>query len=152
MSSPDHALLDVRGVAKTYRIGQRYLEVFADAGTAWARGAKPQTMTVTAERDLQEELPEVDLRHLRRLTDDTGIFQHCTYVTPNRELGYTTDGSAIQYNLDARPWAIVRGKDGVSLGRTPVALDGRSVRVELVSPKTQGAVRLTVRYAPPSPR
>jgi len=38
-----------------------------------------------------EELPEVDLRHLHALTDDTGILQHCQYVVADRRSGYHTD-------------------------------------------------------------
>lgn len=38
-----------------------------------------------------EELPEVNLRHLRRLTDDTGLLQHAIYSTPDREHGYCSD-------------------------------------------------------------
>ena len=38
-----------------------------------------------------EELPEVDLRHLETLTDDTGILQHCQYSTPDRRHGYCAD-------------------------------------------------------------
>jgi len=39
-------------------------------------------------------IPELKLDHLRRMTDDTGIFQHCIYAIPWREHGYTTDDNA----------------------------------------------------------
>jgi hypothetical protein len=38
-----------------------------------------------------EELPELDLRHLRSMTDDTGILQHAIHTTPDRQHGYCTD-------------------------------------------------------------
>ena len=38
-----------------------------------------------------EELPEVDLRHLHALTDNTGILQRCQYAVPDRRGGYCTD-------------------------------------------------------------
>jgi len=38
-----------------------------------------------------EELPELDLRHLRSLTDNTGILQHAIYTTPDRNHGYCID-------------------------------------------------------------
>jgi len=41
-----------------------------------------------------EELPEPNLRHLRTMTDDTGILQHAIYSTPNRREGYCTDDNA----------------------------------------------------------
>jgi len=41
-----------------------------------------------------KELLKVDLRHLRRLSDDTGLFQHATFTMPNYDDGYTTDDNA----------------------------------------------------------
>jgi glycosyltransferase involved in cell wall biosynthesis len=40
------------------------------------------------------EVPEPALDHLRRLTDDTGLYQHATFTIPNREHGYCTDDNA----------------------------------------------------------
>ena len=39
-------------------------------------------------------LPEINLSHLRNLTDDTGIIQHAKYVVPYRRHGYCTDDNA----------------------------------------------------------
>jgi len=39
-------------------------------------------------------LPELDLAHLERLTDDVGILQHATFSIPNRHHGYCTDDNA----------------------------------------------------------
>ncbi|MDW7738830.1 MAG: glycosyltransferase family 4 protein [Bacillota bacterium] len=39
-------------------------------------------------------LPEVNLKHLRNITDDTGIFQHALFATPDRNHGYCTDDNA----------------------------------------------------------
>jgi glycosyltransferase involved in cell wall biosynthesis len=36
-------------------------------------------------------LPEINLDHLKILTDDTGILQHAKYIIPNRFEGYCTD-------------------------------------------------------------
>ena len=41
-----------------------------------------------------ESTPELNLAHLRRLSDDVGIFQHATYATPDRNHGYCTDDNA----------------------------------------------------------
>ncbi|MHC4334683.1 MAG: hypothetical protein ACYSUP_02360, partial [Planctomycetota bacterium] len=40
------------------------------------------------------EVPEPSLDHLRRMTDDTGMFQHAKFTVPWREFGYTTDDNA----------------------------------------------------------
>ena len=40
------------------------------------------------------KLPPINLNHLKKLTDDTGILQHAKYSTPRRTEGYTTDDNA----------------------------------------------------------
>lgn len=40
------------------------------------------------------ELPEVNLRHVKTLTDDTGILQHAVYSVPRYEDGYCIDDNA----------------------------------------------------------
>lgn len=40
------------------------------------------------------ELPDLDLTHLRTLTDDSGIIQHATFAVPNYDEGYATDDNA----------------------------------------------------------
>ena len=39
-------------------------------------------------------LPEVDLRQVLTLTDDTGLLQHAKFATPDRPHGYCTDDNA----------------------------------------------------------
>lgn len=40
------------------------------------------------------DLPEVNLTHLKNMTDDTGLFQHAKYNTPNYNHGYCVDDNA----------------------------------------------------------
>ncbi len=49
-----------------------------------------QTTSVT-ERAI---LPEVNMTHVNRLTDDTGILQHAVFSVPDRNHGYCTDDNA----------------------------------------------------------
>lgn len=41
-----------------------------------------------------DTLPEVNLSHLRAMTDTTGLFQHAVYSVPDRRHGYCTDDNA----------------------------------------------------------
>jgi len=41
-----------------------------------------------------DKLPAVKLDHLKRLTDDTGIFQHAIFFCSYYSEGYTTDDNA----------------------------------------------------------
>jgi len=72
-------------------VGQRYLEIFLDAHQARARA--PRMFAMTA-RSRGAALPEIDLGHMKRLSDETGILQHATYHVPNRHHGYCTDDNA----------------------------------------------------------
>jgi glycosyltransferase involved in cell wall biosynthesis len=38
--------------------------------------------------------PDINLSHLRTLTDDTGVYQHAIYTIPDRKHGYCTDDNA----------------------------------------------------------
>jgi len=78
------------GRARTWpRIGQAYWKLFntkqlQTLTTTKATKAVPKTISSI-------EVPEPSLAHLRKLTDDTGLFQHATFTIPNRKHGYTTD-------------------------------------------------------------
>lgn len=41
-----------------------------------------------------EGTPDLNLAHLRRMTDDVGMFQHAIYATPDRFHGYCTDDNS----------------------------------------------------------
>lgn len=43
---------------------------------------------------MEKSYPELDLSHLRRLTDSTGIIQHAVHALPDYRTGYTTDDNA----------------------------------------------------------
>ena len=73
-------------------VGRRYLDIFA--GVRWERQHRPRRLASLATRPRATALPELDLRHLRRLTDSTGILQHAKYHVPDREHGYCTDDNA----------------------------------------------------------
>ncbi len=79
------------------KVAQDYLDLFEEANEAWLES---RHLTISSGKETKaddakgDELPEVDLRHLRLLTDDTGIFQHCLYSTPDRTHGYCTDDNA----------------------------------------------------------
>ena len=60
---------------------------------------KALSLVVVAEQQLRqivdpEIIPEFSLKHIRRLTDDTGIVQHAKYGIPNLKEGYCLDDNA----------------------------------------------------------
>jgi len=73
------------------RVGEAYAalaeRVLHEAGPQQSEGAD-----TTPLRD--SSLPDPDLDHLLRLTDDTGIIQHATFSVPARRTGYCVDDNA----------------------------------------------------------
>ena len=76
------------------RVAQDYLDLFDEAREAWVEQHHTVVAPGAQKVEKQDELPEVDLRHLRALTDDTGVLQHSIYATPDRRHGYCTDDNA----------------------------------------------------------
>jgi len=54
----------------------------------------PRSMRESAPGELAIDLPSINLKHLLRMTDNTGILQHAVFNVPNYGEGYTTDDNA----------------------------------------------------------
>jgi glycosyltransferase involved in cell wall biosynthesis len=74
-------------------VARRYVESFekARASLAERRRAGIAAKTLTKRRP---ELPEIDLTHVRLMTDDTGMLQHATFDVPRYQDGYCIDDNA----------------------------------------------------------
>lgn len=90
-------------------VARSYLQLAAQA--ALQRRSHPRPVPRLSRQELDTTtLPDLSLTHLRRLTDDTGIFQHAIYAIPNRLHGYCTDDNAralvaalLHYDLERDP-------------------------------------------------
>ncbi|MCC6488550.1 MAG: glycosyltransferase, partial [Candidatus Hydrogenedentes bacterium] len=74
-------------------VGDSYLKL-ADAIIA-ERSMRPRSLVIHPGK--KEEIlavPDIELNHLRTLTDDTGILQHSVCAIPDRIHGYCTDDNA----------------------------------------------------------
>jgi len=58
------------------------------------RRLRPKPLRAFRSDRMLTALPDVNLAHLRRMTDDTGILQHSIYAVPDRHHGYCTDDNA----------------------------------------------------------
>jgi len=75
------------------RVAQGYMESFARVRADRMENPQVQFAARMSKKSL-DQLPELKLHHLKRLTDDTGILQHSIFTIPNRREGYTTDDNA----------------------------------------------------------
>jgi len=72
------------------RVAQGYMESFARVRSDRMEFPKVQFASRVIPKCL-DQLPELKLNQLNRMTDDTGILQHAIFTIPNRTEGYTTD-------------------------------------------------------------
>jgi glycosyltransferase involved in cell wall biosynthesis len=75
------------------RVAQGYMESFARVRSDRMENPIVQFTARMTAKSL-DQLPELNLDHLHRLTDDTGMLQHAIFTLPNRREGYTTDDNA----------------------------------------------------------
>ncbi len=81
------------GRSRTWpKVGQTYWKLFNTKKLPIHITTK--TRPVTVEPESRIEVPEPSLVHLKRLTDDTGLYQHAKFTVANREHGYCTDDNA----------------------------------------------------------
>ena len=81
------------GRSRTWpKIGQAYWKLFSAKRLPLRIAVRT---TLSADETISNiEVPEPSLDHLKKLTDDTGLYQHAKYTIPNREYGYCTDDNA----------------------------------------------------------
>ncbi|MBN1773925.1 MAG: glycosyltransferase family 4 protein [Deltaproteobacteria bacterium] len=69
------------------RVAQSYMESFTQPEPVDRRAGRPAVAA-------SDVLPPLNLSHLLRMTDDTGLFQHAIFDIADRSHGYTTDDNA----------------------------------------------------------
>ena len=75
------------------RVAQGYMDSFARVRSDRMETPKVQFAARMIPKSL-DQVPQLHLSHLHRLTDDTGMLQHSIFTIPNRREGYTTDDNA----------------------------------------------------------
>jgi len=102
------------GRSRTWpKIGQIYWKLFSAKRLPVQITA--ETRPVSPETSSRIEVPEPSLIHLKRLTDDTGIFQHAKFTLPNRGHGYCTDDNARAVIAMAKYYAQYPDPEALSL-------------------------------------
>jgi len=82
------------------QVARRYMKSFQRA-RAERRHFSAPGFVVKALDKRPVELPALKLDHLRRMTDDTGMFQHAIFTVPNYREGYTIDDNARALTVSA---------------------------------------------------
>ncbi len=74
-------------------VASRYLDTFVEAKRQRLRKIVPERRLETLGLR-QQQLPEIKLDHVRRMTDRTGMLQHSKYTVPDLTHGYCVDDNA----------------------------------------------------------
>ncbi|MCD6405038.1 MAG: glycosyltransferase family 4 protein [Planctomycetes bacterium] len=85
-------------------VARRYVEVMQEAVAKYAPGVRRAEVRRRAVPTLK--LPDVNLRHLAILTDQTGILHHAVFATPDRNYGYYTDDQSRALVVAAYNWKL----------------------------------------------
>ena len=66
-------------------------------------------------------LPDISLKHLRHLTDDTGILQHAVFSVPDRNHGYCSDDNARSLIATVMNWRLFKDEGVIPLSKRYLA-------------------------------
>lgn len=87
-------------------VANMYMETFTRALQEYGRlNLRPR---IRGRAIPQPSLPEVQLDHLRLMTDETGILQHAIFTIPNRYHGYSTDDNARAVLVTVLNWHLFK--------------------------------------------
>jgi glycosyltransferase involved in cell wall biosynthesis len=75
------------------QVARKYSDAFAQAHADRVQAPRPAS-SIPVDQPACDRLPAINLDHLVRLTDDTGMLQHALFSVPNLAEGYTTDDNA----------------------------------------------------------
>jgi glycosyltransferase involved in cell wall biosynthesis len=106
-------------------VGAKYLNLVAEILERTIDRPIPQyTERPDAERPERPDswilggLPEINLQHMRIMTDGTGILQHAKYSIPDRTHGYCVDDNARALIVAAMYYSLRKDKDVIPLIQT----------------------------------
>ncbi|MCD6386430.1 glycosyltransferase family 4 protein [Candidatus Sumerlaeota bacterium] len=102
------------------RVATRYLQAFEQALQEYGR-VKARKMVHQRAIIPRFSPPEVRLDHLKAMTDETGMLQHCRFTIPDYNHGYCTDDNARAVLVAIRNWRLFHDERILSLLRTYLA-------------------------------
>ncbi len=101
-------------------VARSYLLTMQDILLERQRFPRQKASLVLADRST-ETIPEIQLDHLRAMTDETGMLQHAIYNVPDRRHGYCTDDNARALIAVLRHHHLRRFREAISLANIYLA-------------------------------
>jgi glycosyltransferase involved in cell wall biosynthesis len=110
-------------------VGKAYIALADEA----LKRTKDKPIPQIAERSdarIIYELPDINLSHLKVMTDDTGILQHAKYSMPDRNHGYCVDDNARALIVAAMYYSLFKDKSVIPLIQTYLSFMHHSLNQE----------------------
>jgi glycosyltransferase involved in cell wall biosynthesis len=98
-------------------VGQRYLDLTGKVLKHTHDRAIPQFVE-RADARIVRELPDINLRHMKIMTDTTGMLQHAKYSIPDRSHGYCVDDNARALIVACMHYSLLKDRGVVPLIQT----------------------------------
>ena len=98
-------------------VGSKYLNLVGEILERTTDRLIPQ-YTERPDARILGGLPEINLQHMRIMTDGTGILQHAKYSIPDRTHGYCVDDNARALIVAAMYYSLRKDKDVIPLIQT----------------------------------
>lgn len=98
-------------------VGRSYLKL-TDKALKETKDRPIQQIAERIDARIIYELPEVNLHHLRIMTDDTGILQHAKYSMADRHHGYCVDDNARALIVAGMHYSLFKDKSVIPLIQT----------------------------------
>ncbi len=76
------------------KVAEHYMNSFQKARIERMNSNKNPTLQIKSLSSSNDELPQLKLDHLFRMTDETGMLQHSIFTVPNYDEGYSIDDNA----------------------------------------------------------
>lgn len=97
-------------------VARRYVELAEQVVADRQLSPRPSMRPVRAP-SIFDGIPEINLGHLKVLTDDSGIIQHSLYTVPDRTHGYCTDDNSRALIVAIRHHALTRDEGTLNLAK-----------------------------------
>jgi len=98
-------------------VGRSYFKLIGKVLTHTKDQAIPQ-FSERPDARIVSELPDINLKHMRIMTDDTGMLQHAKYSIPDRSHGYCADDNARALIVACMHYSLLKDKGVVPLIQT----------------------------------
>jgi glycosyltransferase involved in cell wall biosynthesis len=97
-------------------VARRYVEVVEQVVMERQLSPRPSQRAVRAP-SIFDGIPEINLGHLKVLTDDSGVIQHSLYTVPDRTHGYCTDDNSRALIVAIRHHALTHDEGTLNLAK-----------------------------------